>query len=161
MLSSDHAEIDGLLEKAFAALADSDGASAFEHVDLLWARLAMHIRAEHLHLFPALLAANPSPGVIETLERLKEDHNYFMREFVQVIKLMRGDPGKLPADIRDHVAGTLRGVKQRLEHHNRIEEGEIYPLAEGLSLSDGKSELPAKIKKELDNLPPRFANRDQ
>ncbi len=29
----------------------------FEKLDIFWARLAMHIRAEHLHLFPVTLKA--------------------------------------------------------------------------------------------------------
>lgn len=38
---------------------DRGGArGVFERLDYLWARLAVHVRAGHLHLFPALLAAS-------------------------------------------------------------------------------------------------------
>ena len=58
LLVDDHAEVDALFRDLWR---DFDGGGArgvFEKLDYLWARLAVHIRAEHLHLFPALLAAS-------------------------------------------------------------------------------------------------------
>lgn len=158
LLSNDHAEIDALLAKAYSALSTENAQTAFECVDLLWARLAMHIRAEHLHLFPALLETS-SPGVAETLDRLRDDHNYFMQEFVRVIKLMGKTTDEMPAEIRDQVAGALRSIEERLKLHNRIEENAIYPLTENLRPEQKAGDLAASIQKELANLPPRFADR--
>jgi hypothetical protein len=57
LLAHDHSELDGLLDAACSALAAGALERSFETVDVFWARLAMHIRAEHLHLFPTVLQA--------------------------------------------------------------------------------------------------------
>jgi hypothetical protein len=63
--------------------------------------LVVHIRAEHLQLFPALLAASdgrqhvevddaPAPGVKHmAVERLREDHDFFMRELAGAVNAAR------------------------------------------------------------------------
>jgi hypothetical protein len=56
-LADDHAEVDELIQLLFVALDDKDTTLSFERLDLLWARLAVHIRAEHLCLFPSILGA--------------------------------------------------------------------------------------------------------
>ena len=58
VLAGDHSEIDRLTVNSLAALEDGDKSKAFAALDLLWARLAVHIRAEHLCLFPTILSAN-------------------------------------------------------------------------------------------------------
>src|SRR5437764_14237253 len=52
LLEEDHASLGGLIEELCAALDGSDVARSFALLDLVWARLAVHIRAEHLCLFP-------------------------------------------------------------------------------------------------------------
>lgn len=52
-LADDHSEMDALLEEFFDALCCADVELIYQTLDFFWARLAMHIRAEHLHLFPA------------------------------------------------------------------------------------------------------------
>ena len=56
-MASDHAEVGDLLNEIDAALKSGDATRAFTLLDLAWARLAIHIRAEHLCLFPAILNA--------------------------------------------------------------------------------------------------------
>ena len=57
LLAEDHEALDKALSALLAALDEGDSATAFARLDLFWARLAMHIRAEHLQLFPAILRA--------------------------------------------------------------------------------------------------------
>ncbi len=54
MLTGDHLELDALLAELFLAFRDGDVELIYQRLDIFWARLVMHIRAEHLHLFPAI-----------------------------------------------------------------------------------------------------------
>ena len=54
-LSHDHHEVSEILKQLLAALHNKDVGATYSGLDLLWARLAVHIRAEHLHLFPIVL----------------------------------------------------------------------------------------------------------
>jgi hemerythrin-like domain-containing protein len=171
LLSSDHLEIDSVLDELFAALEKGDAAEVYQKLDFFWARLAVHIRAEHLHLFPAILEAvqedGPNPAddlnvsatfVRDTIGQLKIDHNFFMRELGELIKQMlamredrwRDERGKLK-ELRERI-NLLRA---RLEHHNELEEIYVYSWAEKLDLPDAPG-LRSKIQNELENLPPRF-----
>ena len=100
MLATDHAELDGLLDELFAAFEAGVVRHIYQRLDLFWARLAMHIRAEHLHLFPAVLEAcltgkqisrrATAPEVArDKISALQKDHNFFMRELVSAIKQTR------------------------------------------------------------------------
>ena len=90
VLSDDHREVDLLLADALENLRLGNGLEAFQALDLFWARLAMHIRAEHLHLFPAVLnTSHPDSEVPQTLEALRRDHDFFMHELADAIKAMR------------------------------------------------------------------------
>ena len=55
LLGKDHKQLDRLLGAVRAALEGENCVEAFQTLDLFWARLAMHIRAENLHLFPSVL----------------------------------------------------------------------------------------------------------
>ena len=57
LLISDHLELDTILGQLFSALDKGAAGEVYQNLDFFWARLAMHIRAEHLHLFPAILKA--------------------------------------------------------------------------------------------------------
>lgn len=88
VLTDDHAKIDTLTDDLSAALEEGDKLKDFALLDLLWARLAVHIRAEHLCLFPSILGANFSntatgPTYEEAqgvIDQLRLDHEFFMRE---------------------------------------------------------------------------------
>jgi len=57
ILDHDHSELDTMLESVIAALAKGVLDEAFERLDVFWGRLAVHIRAGNIHLFPALILA--------------------------------------------------------------------------------------------------------
>src|SRR4051794_3992865 len=91
VLSEDHTQLDHLLKTLVAALADAAATSVYEAHDLFWARLALHIRAENLQLFPTVLGAVdearkadrnelPLETAEDDIETLRADHDFFMRE---------------------------------------------------------------------------------
>lgn len=77
LLETDHESLAHLLAELDGELAKPNIARAFELLDLFWARLAVHIRAENVHLFPALANARASlftgKGSLPTSE---EAHNF-------------------------------------------------------------------------------------
>jgi hemerythrin-like domain-containing protein len=89
-LAHDHTELDKLLKQLQQALDDSDLEASHAKLDLFWARLAVHIRAEHLHLFPTVLrrlsgtvdqSVGPSLSQAQSaVIRLREDHDFFMND---------------------------------------------------------------------------------
>ena len=131
LLEHDHESLDQLFVELDLALAKPDVARSFELLDLFWARLAVHIRAEHLHLFPALSNAVPKPSdnssvptreeVEMTLTRLRSDHDFFMKGLAQLMKEAR-ENGAGAGDFRKRLAA----IRKRLETHNQIEERQVY-----------------------------------
>lgn len=168
LLGSDHIELDELLHATFAAIECEDEVKTFRHLDLFWARLAMHIRAEHLWLFPAFCDTTngplPDAGEISALlQVLRDDHNFFMRELARAVKAMR-----LAFDIGNKVETLvvvreiLGDIAARLMIHDRMEEEKLYPFANEKFLGPGRMDtLFSSIKTELDNYPERFADGPQ
>jgi iron-sulfur cluster repair protein YtfE (RIC family) len=161
LLTEDHVELDGLLDEVMSSLDAADDLSAFRKLDLFWARLAMHIRAEHLHLFPSILANFPdnssnTSGVAGKLELLRHDHDFFMRELAEAVRSFREISAETSQSTRTEVGEQLSRLRARLEKHNRIEEAEIYPLLADLKAHVDSDDLAALMKRELDNLPRRF-----
>lgn len=172
LLADDHSEIDRLQSELFTALDAGDVETAFHQLDLFWARLAMHIRAEHLHLFPAVLGAieakenaaetNGAPSLKTAqniIERLRNDHNFFMRELTEAIKQMREmretdshDAPQRFSAVREKIAA----VSRRLEAHNQAEESEVYQWVKTLFDPVRQAKLSAGMQKEIGNLPSRF-----
>ena len=167
----DHAELGELLDQLFATLESSDVARIYATLDMFWARLAIHIRAEHLHLFEAISQAVnrnqcapsddvPSPEEAErTIEELREDHNFFMRELSEAIAIVRGllaNPEADPAEQLRNVRTKIDAVRQRLIRHNEIEENGIYVWTQSLLSEAEQSNLAMLVNKELQNIPPRF-----
>lgn len=162
----DHDELSDLLNELGAALAANNVAQTHDALDLFWARLAMHIRAEHLHLFPAISRAasraNPPlpPGEPEsTIAKLRQDHDFFMRELARAIAITRSLPTNKEnntAEQLEAVNKKIASVRARLIKHNEIEETGIYVWSSSLLSEAERSELAAQIEKELKNLPPRF-----
>jgi iron-sulfur cluster repair protein YtfE (RIC family) len=152
LLTGDHAELDRLLEKICREIHADDETRLFELLDYFWARLAMHIRAEHLHLFPAILRAieqeDDAAEIRTAIECLRADHNVFMKELARLMKT------------RQDAAATIEAVASRLKTHNAIEESLIYSLTARLLPLQDQSELALKVKGELDNLPRRFKTID-
>lgn len=177
LLADDHAELDSLLDDVLAALDASEAQSAFQKLDLFWARLAMHIRAEHLHLFPAVVGAietrklaaeNVSPPSLQAaqdaINELREDHDFFMRELSGAIKQLRGlHENRLTESeiikVITSVRETIAAVSRRLEKHNEREESRIYEWADALLSEPERAALNERMKKEIENLPPRFGDK--
>lgn len=148
-LSDDHDAVDQVLKQLLAALNNDDAQASHAKLDLLWARLAVHIRAEHLHLFPAVASKHPdAESVIETL---RADHDFFMRELARAIGIVRdgGKPGM--------IAATVREVQNRLISHNELEETRVYRWADTMLTEPEQIDLATRINAELEKRPPRFS----
>jgi hemerythrin superfamily protein len=151
-LSDDHSAVGEVLKQLLTALDGKDIETSYSKLDLLWARLAVHIRAEHLHLFPTVSSrlAEAQPVV----ENLRADHDFFMRELARAIGVLRERSEEIDfAAVRN----TVREVEKRLTTHNEIEEDQIYRWASIILTQPEQSELLARINAELENRPPRFS----
>lgn len=174
LLAHDHSELDELLADFFRALAAGNVAQSFGKLDLFWARLAMHICAEHLHLFPTLLQALESPGQTKepvrcalsletaqsTIARLRKDHDFFMSELTAAIKQLselRGSTYQDKSSFLQNVREKTTAVSERLKVHNELEESRVYPCVNVLLTPAECAALNQKMQKELTNLPARFS----
>ena len=172
LLAEDHESLGELLSALLKGLDEGDAAAAFPHLDLFWARLAMHIRAENLHLFPAILNA---PGVDalgregvalsleearEAIAQLRSDHDFFMHELARAVSAMRelmASPGdELKTERLPGVRQIMNAVSVRLEAHNALEEERVYRLPAILLTPAEQSALATRMRREIENLPPRF-----
>lgn len=164
-LADDHAALDQLLAQLQAALNNGDVDACYASLDLFWAKLAVHIRAEHLHLFPDVL-----DRVVETaafnvtrtaIERLRADHEFFMHVLgraVETIRLLANVSEQFVIDQGlDTVRRAVSEIERKLVDHNRIEESHIYQLAGIVLNTQEQTELATRINDELEDRPPRFA----
>jgi hypothetical protein len=173
-LNDDHVSLDELLQQLQLALADGDLESTRATLDLFWARLAVHIRAEHLHFFPAVLnalrredvAAAAAPTLSEAerlIATLKDDHDFFMSELAVAMKIVRGLPPTGQAKAKDglrQITDKVKLIVQRLQTHNVMEEDQIYNWAAVVFTAAEQAELAPRISAELNNRPPRFGSED-
>lgn len=169
VLVDDHAKVDALLRGLIRALDSGDAQEVVFRLDYVWARLAVHIRAEHLELFPALLAAAeaaagtpgaPTPREVhEAVGRLREDHNFFMRELAEAVngaRALAAEGGSRDAGRLEALKGRILAVANRLAEHNQVEEGQVYLWPELLLEEESRTRLYAETRREIENLPPRF-----
>ena len=172
LLVDDHAEVDALFHDLWSEFDRGDVRGVFRKLDYLWARLAVHIRAEHLHLFPALLAARtegrgeggeeaPTPEEVRSaVERLRDDHDFFMRELAGAVNAARGLAAQDAPHDREllmQIRGRASAVADRLVEHNLIEERQVY-LWPGALLAGAELEAVGEgVRREIENLPPRFS----
>lgn len=169
LLPKDHRQLDKLLGAVRAALEGQSSVEAFETLDLFWARLAVHIRAENLHLFPSVLNKVkgddldshceylPSMEVQKAVERLTADHNFFMQQLSRAIRILRETPfASDPVVELETVGEIVAGVSERLTAHNELEELIIYQMPRKLLPREEQIELATRIRRELEKLPPRF-----
>jgi len=169
-LAADHQAVSEVLKQLLSALNNEDVLESHRKLDLLWARLAVHIRAEHLHLFPTVIerlknlrdAIAPKLHEPQTIvEKLHEDHDFFMRELGQAIRILRELPK--PLDSAENkaklssVLNTVREVERRLASHNETEENQIYRWASMILTEAEQAELTTRINRELQHRPPRFS----
>ena len=158
-LSDDHHAVGEVLEQLLTALENKDVQTSYSRLDLLWARLAVHIRAEHLHLFPAVIDRLAQSDLSEAqvvVKNLRADHDFFMHELARAIAILRELPheAKLAA-----VTDIVRKVEERLATHNDIEENQIYGWSSTFLSESEQLELLARINAELENRPPRFSEQ--
>lgn len=164
-LSDDHRAVDQVLKQLLAALHNNDTTASYSKLDLLWARLAVHIRAEHLHLFPAVLnglsgstdqVAEPSLSEAKSVvENLRADHEFFMRELARAIGILREHP-EAEAKLNS-VRDIVLAVEKQLANHNEIEENQIYRWASTILTEEEQMDLATRINVELENRPSRFS----
>jgi hypothetical protein len=170
LLERDHKELDGILHDLLPALDAGSVEESFKQLDLFWARLGVHIRAENLCLFPAILhelnsrrmgPGDDTPSLDEArkaIARLRTDHDFFMREPARAVKEMRSlraRPGsqsevKMLRDVRGRVAA----VSHRFAAHNELEEERVYRWTNELLNLQTQAHLAAKLRREIKNLPP-------
>jgi len=169
LLEDDHEALGQLLTELDGELAQHNSPRAFELLDLFWARLAIHIRAENLQLFPALDNARTSlftgkdglptrNEAHDVLLQLRSDHDFFMKELAQTIKAMREIAGNQQAPARDleGIRERMIIIKKRLETHNSLEEEQVYSWPSLLFDEPTMTKLRESVRRELENLPPRF-----
>ena len=162
LLSDDHYAVSEVLNQLLVALDNKDVQTSYAKLDLLWARLAVHIRAEHLHLFPAVTShLTESSEALAMVEVLRTDHDFFMRELARAISTLRelrqriltdSDQAKLNA-----LADAVREMERRLATHNELEEKQIYLWSSRILTEPEQLELLARINAEIENRPPRFS----
>jgi len=158
-LLDDHHTVSRLLKQLLTALDNKDIQTSYSRVDLLWARLAVHIRAEHLHLFPAI--ASKVSEAQPAIDRLRADHDFFMSELARAVGILselsqRDITANADAKL-SAVGNAVREIERRLGSHDEIEENQIYRWSSVILTEPEQVELLARINAELDNHPPRFS----
>ncbi len=165
-LVHDHEVLSGILSEYERVFAEGNLPEAATLLDYFWARLALHIRAEHHVLFPRIYekaAASSSPPLKEVeavFGTLRKDHDLFMTALAEAVTTLKAlvQAPREPArkEILGRVAKYVESVKGRLDSHNILEEGKVYlwlDLGRGLG---ERAEVAGAIRKELENFPPRF-----
>ena len=160
-LSDDHRTVNQVLQQLVTALHNNDVTASYSKLDLLWARLAVHIRAEHLHLFPAVLNQLAGTETKSMIENLRADHDFFMHELARAVGILRNLPGAIDdQEIEARLASVLAvvlEVEKRLAHHNTMEENHIYRLASTILTEEEQIGLATRVNTELENRPSRFS----
>lgn len=169
-LSDDHRAVDKVLKQLLTALENKNVEVSYSKLDLLWARLAVHIRAEHLHLFPTLInrlsgsirgdAAPDLSEVKTTIGELRADHDFFMHELARAVGILRELPPSREREDEgelNSVLDVVLEVKKRLAIHNETEENQVYRWASTILTEPEQIELAARINAELENRPSRFS----
>ena len=170
-LIDDHAALDKVLKQLQTALRGGDLEIAHHKLDLFWARLAVHIRAEHRHLFPTVLSGlenavirDPSAPSLEEAQsvvaQLRQDHDFFMHQLALAVEIMR-ELLTLPQQLiapegLNNVNKIVLEVEQRLIKHNDMEENQIYRWVTIALNPEEQAKLATQITTELRKHPPRF-----
>ena len=174
-LADDHAALADVLSQLLTALGSGDVAEVHEKLDLFWARLAVHIRAEHLHLFPAVMDGLTSNSAEQpfsltlseaklSIEQLRADHDFFMHALAQAIgslrNLLKGTEHHTADGVIRRVSETVNDIEKRLVVHNEIEENKIYRWVSTILSGSEQADLATRIDAELANRPPRFSGKE-
>ena len=171
LMEKDHEALDEVLQRLESSLEKHELISSFESLDLFWARLAVHIRAENVRLFPAILSARsevvdtalpPLKEVQSTIQQLRVDHNFFMEELSKAVRQMRQlvkakfyDQPRLVTEL-SRIRDRVDAVSNRLRAHNELEEEQVYGWPGRMMNGSRLRILEDAIRHEIKNLPPRF-----
>jgi len=170
-LADDHLALDQLLGLLKSALHAGNVEVGHTRLDLFWARLAVHIRAEHLQLFPAVIdrltqtasARTLAPTLSEArsiIKNLRADHDFFMHELAKSIGILRTLSHEADVTIdkgTNLVGNAVIEIEKRLIVHNELEENQIYAWVANIFTEQEQAELTNRINIELDHRPPRFS----
>jgi hypothetical protein len=169
LLEDDHESVGRLFDELRASpRAGTDARATRRLLDEVWARLAVHIRAEHLRLFPAVLQATRADARLHAeaesvVSSLRRDHDFFMRELaaaVGALDALLSDPEGRDAEAETgRILRAVEAVASRLEEHNAREESQVYAWADALLDAETRARLLVEVRRELTNLPPRFSRR--
>jgi hemerythrin HHE cation binding domain-containing protein len=173
LMERDHELLRDLLQKLESALQRRDAVTSFQLLDLFWTRLAVHIRAENVCLFPAILSAPreifgrtmpPFAEVETTIERLRVDHNFFMDQLSRAVKTMREFLAQSNTYSRwkrtrqlNTIRARLQAVSTRLKAHDRLEEERVHEWPAITLNGADLRKLHDVVRHEIENLPPRFS----
>ena len=171
ILSNDHVELGALLMQLLRSLDESNVDEAYARLDTLWARLAVHIRAENVQVFPDILRAldaRPSAGrqdvedsarLRASIERLRSDHDVFMTELKDAVKAVRrvidDQDGNRTSVVLRSLRVRLGKLEGAFEKHNR-EEDLVYPMSASVLDPVEMGDLMKRVRRELTALPPRL-----
>ena len=171
ILSNDHLELGALLLELLNSLDEANADEAYARLDTLWARLAVHIRAENVQVFPDILRAldaqraagrqdvEQSALLRASIERLRSDHDVFMSELKDAVKAVRkvidDRDGKQASVVLRSLLHRLGTLERAFENHNR-EEDSVYPMAASVLDSAVMDDLMNRVRRELAALPPRL-----
>ncbi len=168
----DHKLMQEVLDDLTSLLQKRDVNWSFELLDLFWSQLAVHIRAENVCLFPAILNAPrdafsedrglpPYQQVKSTIDSLRADHTFFVDQVAQVLRRIRellADPEisriSLETALKD-IQMTMESVAERLEIHWRLEEKQVYRWPELLLAPDQYELLTTVLSGEVEKMPRR------
>ena len=170
LLEEDHESLGKLLVELDEELRKPNFFRAFQLLDLFWARLAVHIRAENLVLFPALtnVPATAFTGrdglptsheAQDILAQLRSDHDFFMKELALMMKSTRKNAPNESMKLEqvDELRRRLVVINERLDNHNRVEEKQVYGWPVLLFDEPTLAKLSHLLRHELTSLPPRFS----
>lgn len=165
-LEKDHEQLAAVLLELMGLLGKSDIRWSFEVLDLFCAQLALHMRAENVCLFPAILNAPAelyvksgsldAMSVRATIEKLKLDHTFFNEELAKAVRLMRQLLEETSADNRTLINEAVRIIAEvaiRLGTHEELEEEQAYKWARVLLNEEEIERLEAAIATTLHSLP--------
>jgi hypothetical protein len=176
LLEDDHAKLGELLARLCSSLDRPDAEQSFAQLDLFWARLAVHIRAEHLCLFPAVLSAACQDLTAEggaqylaevqgMLNELRHDHDFFMNELARAVNTMRemraADDSGMKEERLSGVRQIIKAIGERLDRHNKLEEEQVYRWPLALLDKAAQAQLGERVRRELERMPPRFTESSE
>jgi len=139
LLGHDHTDLGESLSELFAALNAGDVEKSYERLDMFWARLAMHIRAEHLHLFPAILrTVEEHPPGADVHSQPRPEPVKPRMTLLDIARIERSEEfaqrfAQVPMVVSEKIVHALRFIcsrRRRLHHLTHVTRFEKYSAVE-------------------------------